>query len=174
MKCQKCRLREATLHATQYVDGKECSVHLCLPCALSAGFDPSNPMSIGAILKALPASSTLLGRAFATSPAGDAARCPACGTTIEEACATGKLGCPACYEAFRATVSRALGLERKGRKPFRGKIPPLADRAEERAARRDRLARLLREAVAAERFEEAARLRDELSAMEKPLPGGEG
>lgn len=173
MKCQKCFLREATLHATQVVDGKESSVHLCLACAISEGFDPANPMSIGTLLLESLSRRPLLARAAGeVEPSvGGAVRCPACGTTLEEARESGRLGCPACYEAFRGTLERALGLDRPGCMPYRGKLPPMADAAEERAARRARLGRLLEEAVAAERYEEAARLRDELAAL--AVPGGE-
>lgn len=174
MKCQKCRLREATLHATQYVNGEECSVHLCLECAVSAGFDPTNPMSIGEVMGNVSRPGTLLARAFEDAPrGGDAARCPSCGLALSDARESGRLGCPACYEAFRATVSRALGLGREGRAPYRGKIPPMADLAEERAAKRARLSRLLAEAVAREQYEEAARLRDALASLASS-GGGEG
>ncbi|MBQ7251646.1 MAG: UvrB/UvrC motif-containing protein [Kiritimatiellae bacterium] len=174
MKCQKCLGREATLHATQYVDGKECSVHLCIACAISEGFDPANPMSIGAILENALSRQSLLARTAAEedAPDTDAARCPACGTTLADARGTGKFGCPACYEAFRATAERALALGRAGRKPYRGKIPPMADAAEALSARRARFARLLDEAVAAERYEEAARLRDALAALDGGAAGG--
>ena len=172
MKCQKCFGREATLHATQYVDGKERSVHLCLACAISEGFDPANPMSIGAILENALSRQTLLARTADDASAGDATRCPACGTALADARRTGKLGCPACYEAFRATVERALGLA--GRAPYRGKLPPMADAAEALSARRARFVRLLEEAVAAERYEEAARLRDALAALDGTAPAGRG
>lgn len=36
-------------------------------------------------------------------------RCPACGFSVHELVATGLLGCPACYEVFRAEIARQVG-----------------------------------------------------------------
>jgi protein-arginine kinase activator protein McsA len=39
-------------------------------------------------------------------------RCPHCGTTAEQATATGLVGCPLCYEALQETLIREVGLHR--------------------------------------------------------------
>lgn len=35
-------------------------------------------------------------------------RCPECGKTLEEARQSGRLGCPACWDAFRVELSEIL------------------------------------------------------------------
>ena len=39
MLCEKCKENEATVHMTQFMDGRVGSVHLCEECASAMGVD---------------------------------------------------------------------------------------------------------------------------------------
>lgn len=98
--------------------------------------------------------------------AGDAA-CPACGLTRHEFKTRGRLGCARCYETFRPHLLRLFERVHDATR-HAGRFP---GRTVGRPALTDALAKLrgrLREAIAEERYEEAARLRDELRRAEEP------
>ncbi len=79
-------------------------------------------------------------------------RCPACGFSIEDYRRTSRLGCPSCYSVFA--------------REFDGMPTTSADTPEgQDTSTREKLERQLREAVAREDYESAARLRDELKTL---------
>ena len=87
--------------------------------------------------------------------------CPACGLTLGAFKQRGRLGCPRCYQVFRPHVVALLervhdATAHRGRFPGRTvrKAPDPIDLTE----LRNRLA----QAIAAEQYEEASRLRDRL------------
>lgn len=110
--------------------------------------------------------------------------CPACGMAAQEFKQKGRLGCPRCYEAFRGDLVPLLqrvheAASHRGRLPAnspslettgtRAAADPAAATSE-RASSTERLAELrrrLEDAVRGERYEEAARLRDDLRRAEK-------
>ena len=97
-------------------------------------------------------------------PMTDDAVCPACGTPYAHFRAQGRLGCPHDYEVFRSLLeplfervhSTAGPACRQGSARHRRRI---------RQARRVELEAQLKTAVAAEKYEEAARLRDAIRAL---------
>ncbi len=87
-------------------------------------------------------------------PADIITQCPACGFTIEDYRRTSRLGCPDCYSVF-AREFTTLSSTAADSPESAGDEPPS----------REKLERRLREAVAREDYESAARLRDELKAL---------
>jgi protein arginine kinase activator len=166
-RCDHCGEREAVIHLTQVVDNTISTLHLCEQCAAAKGVDTSAPMSkfpLGEFLASL-------GKATSedASAAGAEGACPGCGATLADFRRTGRLGCAACYGAFEAhlrdLLRRLHGTTEHAGERYRGAAA--APKAE--AAAPDRLADLkerLRHAVEAERFEEAARLRDAIRGLE--------
>ncbi len=93
-------------------------------------------------------------------------RCERCGFTPAEFKKLGRFGCPACYEAFRNLVDPMLENMHNGIS-HTGKVPT---RALERRSVYDRLTRLeidLTEAIKSERYEDAARARDEINQVKQ-------
>jgi protein arginine kinase activator len=154
--------RPATVHLTDIVDGKKREAHLCDRCARDRGLVPAGAgpqLDLSALLG-------LLGAARPAAPA-DAA-CPACGLSYGAFKAAGRFGCPHDYDAFRAALDPLL--ERVHRATAHaGKVPAAA-----RAAEADTLRGRLRDAVAAEDYEEAARLRDRIRALGARAEGTTG
>jgi protein arginine kinase activator len=151
MKCQYCS-NPATVHLTNIVNKQKKSLHLCQACAEKQQLVAQQELNLPAILQ------TLLGQHL--GPASDElARltCPACGVKYMEFRAEGRLGCPHDYEVFRAglvpLLQRIHRAERHvGKRPRRRPTALQAQIVELRSK--------LRAAVAAEDYEEAARLRD--------------
>ena len=156
LKCDLCS-NPATVHLTQIVNHKVHKVDLCEECAQAKGVtDPSGFSLADLLLKAS------LSPEAAATPSG--MRCEQCGFTQGDFKKHGRFGCPHCYETFRDTVEPMLENMHKG-VAHSGKVP---QRALERKSLHDRLARLetdLQEAIRSERYEEAARFRDEIHQL---------
>jgi len=150
--CQKCP-EEATVHLTETVGGRRRELHLCPACAREAGVAlPEAPpvLALDAVVQSLIV--THVGELV-----GELARstCPDCGLKFMEFRARGRLGCPNDYRVFAKGLLPLLG-HAHGATRHVGKAPrPRAD-----AGDRLRIRTRLRDAIAREDYEEAARLRD--------------
>src|SRR3954467_14728935 len=145
MKCQFCS-KPATIHLTDIVNKTKREMHLCDACAREKNLipDPPEELNVPAVLQ------LVMNR--------DAV-CPECGTPYAHFKAQGRLGCPHDYEAFRSLLEPLVEKIQKKAVRHVGKGPPPHHRRLGRARRAELEARL-RTAVAAEQYEEAARIRD--------------
>ena len=97
--------------------------------------------------------------------------CTSCGLTYGDFKKSGKLGCENCYQAFRSPISQAMK-NIHGTNEYKGKIPRgQADKYSELLIKRElaenRL--LLKKAVEAEEFEEAAKYRDIINNLQMKI-----
>jgi protein arginine kinase activator len=156
MTCQRCS-DEASVHLTETVDGERRELHLCAGCARSAGLAP-------------PAKVPLLGLdevvqglivAHVGELVGELAEltCPDCGIRFMESRALGRLGCPADYALFAKGLLPIIS-DQHGATRHVGKTPRRSRVAADRVRLRRRAE--LRDAIALEDYERAARLRDQL------------
>lgn len=91
--------------------------------------------------------------------------CPTCSTELAALASDGRLGCPDCYRHFHEELRTIL--ERfHGASAHIGMMPAATTPAELRRREIARFRSLLDRAVAAEDFEEAARLRDQIQDLE--------
>lgn len=160
--CQSCKQNPATIHYTEIRDAEKKELHVCEACAQSQG------MTSGPVLTALPPMLAELVKAPRGVPSGPAPRCPSCGISFAEFREKGRLGCPNDYEFFRESLDPLLE-KIHGACEHKGRLPEGA--GEEGGQRADRLLRLRRElqqAVKAEQYESAARMRDEIQRLEQP------
>lgn len=155
LKCDLCS-KPATVHLTQIVNNKVHKVDLCEACAQAKGVTDPSGFSLADLL----VKSTL-----SAEPVPSAGiRCEQCGFTQADFKKHGRFGCPACYETFRDLVEPMLENMHKGT-AHSGKVPR---RALDRKSLHDRLSRLeseLSEAIKSERYEDAARFRDEIAQV---------
>ena len=160
MKCQSCS-NPATVHITTIEKGgQKRIVHLCQACAEQQQLVKQQELNLPAILQAL------IGQHV--GPLTDELSrlaCPVCGTKYMEFRAEGRLGCPHDYEVFRPGLLPLLqrihrGVRHVGKAPRHGRL------SDGLQAELIDLRRRLREAVTAEAYEEAARLRDLLRQKE--------
>ncbi len=171
--CQQCHERPALYHVTRVVDGNtEQDLHLCEVCAAQHGeamlkgpvLDPS--FSIQQFLAGLLAGITDQTEAQAAQETANSRRCPRCGCGYHEFTKTGLLGCPECYDAFSEQLE-PLVRRIHGKTRHEGKVPRRGGGALMRRRRVEELRKALAGAVAAEQFEQAAVLRDQIRALER-------
>jgi protein arginine kinase activator len=176
--CQLCAKRPASTHLTELEPGtgQRQELHLCAMCIQRLGLKlEAGPPPIATILDMKPEESSSakikinLNVNTVTVAAVEEERCPSCGLAYGEF-GSGKLfGCSHDYVAFSDKVEGLLRnyhgvCTHKGRRPENAQLPAHM----ELAAQRNQLDVALRKAVAGEKFEDAARLRDELRRLEKP------
>jgi len=175
MLCEKCQKNEAVVRSTELADGKPVrESQLCEECAGEAGLPQVAPKVIS-----LSDLFGLLNLGHAGTKEADV-RCPDCGMTLRDFRTKGRLGCPRDYEIFRAHLEGLLekvqgATKHVGRIPARegSARPPKRARAASRGDESlEKLRRQLREAVESERYEDAARLRDRISEIERTQGGG--
>ena len=85
--------------------------------------------------------------------------------TLEEIAAEGKVFCPQCYADFREELSRTIR-SIHGNVTHTGEMPAKLSAVQEKENKKASLKKALEAAIAAENFEEAATLRDEIRALE--------
>ncbi len=93
-------------------------------------------------------------------------KCPVCGMTFHEFRQKGLLGCPNDYQEFEQHLAPLLERAHGGNAFHTGKVPPNASRDQQRQNRLLRLRGSLKEALAREDYEGAAKLRDEIKKLE--------
>ena len=164
MKCERCGERDAVVHLHQVAGGEVTKVHLCESCAAEQGIATPEGIAktpLGQLLAAMGKPSEEL----AGEP-GETESCKHCGATLDDFRATGRLGCPECWQVFAGPL-RGLLRRIHGATHHRGEqyLRPGDAAPDGRAVTRDLRARL-QEAVAHENFELAAELRDRLRELE--------
>lgn len=154
MKCQICD-NPATVHLTDIVNKKKRELHLCTKCARERNLIPEPPgaqqLDLKALLNVLMHPFPHAGQDAPDTVTPVVEACEVCGITLAEFKAEGRLGCPHDYESLRPALEPLL--ERIHRSTAHvGKAP--------RAVRVSEWQKQMAAAVAAEDYEEAARLRD--------------
>jgi len=186
MKCDMCE-SEATVFLTQIVKGQMTQVNLCEKCSKDKGV--TDPMGFQL-------ADCLLGSQKKSRPAPDpdeSLACPTCGFTRAHLKKIGRLGCPECYKTFGDDLEAMLRAMHKGTRhvgkapgrtpvmlslgaghthPHRGSAPaapPAPPQPLSPAGVKKRLGELrdaIERAVSEERYEDAAKLRDEMRELE--------
>lgn len=153
-----CCPNPAVVHEIVVKNGLKAEVHLCAEHAQERGF--LLPTSQGPALIV----GKLLEQARPAAPKAPKA-CTSCGMTMVQVRESGLVGCPLCYRSFEQELSAIIERAQAGATAHVGHHPAHAALLIDRAALRNRLARELRDAVAREEYERAARLRDRLSQL---------
>lgn len=165
MLCSDCQTREAQVFLKQIVNSQVTQRALCQECAQRLGAAPSaSPDAL--LMQVLAGIESLL--TGAPVEARRPVQCPTCGLRYSKFQETGRLGCADCYESFEAALADLLRRVH-GSDQHRGKLPKGSREAKQRDRRREELSRLeraLKTAIEAERFEEAAALRDKIQQLQ--------
>jgi len=165
-KCGRCS-KSAVLHITELRHGEVQALHLCEACAKeylskSSTVNPDEmPPGVESEAEVAEDLDEL-----------DQRVCPSCGITFKEFRAQGRLGCPHDYIAFEDELLPLLE-NIHGETEHCGKIPKRAPDSSQQQFRLIKLRSELRSAVDEERYEDAARLRDEIKHVETRPPGAE-
>ena len=163
MQCQLCD-KPATVHLTEVTDGEKLERHLCEECAQKEGITISVEL---APIKSVPVKELLSTLAAAQSEAEDLAglNCPECHLRWADFRKSGLLGCPGDYEAFAEPLGRLIEQAQGGQHEHLGKTPKRLGANVSVQTTLRKLRHELKEAVAHEDYEGAARLRDEIDKL---------
>jgi len=172
MICERCLQNPATVHVTELAEdavfgseGKSHGVaeqHLCNACAGESDL-PHQQLSLKKSPKEI---WNLLQVSARRARSGANRACPECKTTLLDFRQKGRLGCPRCYEVFAEHLEDLL--ERiHGATEHIGRVPGIDPETVSRMQKKSELERALDEAIREEAYESAARIRDELNALEK-------
>ncbi len=168
MLCEECQTEPATVHVTRIVNNQKSEINLCAKCAQKRGetgiaMEPS--FAFHSILAGLFEPESLV-MSHPARPRAD--RCTQCGMSLSEFRRSGQLGCSHCYVQFERELQPLLRRIHRSAEHV-GKTPLAANGRHHLQREVERLRERLRQAVAREAFEEAARLRDEIRRLEQRL-----
>ena len=163
--CDDCKEKPASVHITKINNNKKMERHLCESCAQKSGelsFPNDAQFAVHDFLKGM------FNHGYAGPPVPGDAACPNCGMTYADFSRSGKIGCGECYSTYGERLEPVLR-RIHGTACHTGKVPK---RGGGKLAVRQRLRELranLEGHVMREEYEQAAKLRDEIRAVEKQL-----
>ncbi len=160
MLCQICKEEEATVFFIEINQEEHHSVHLCENCAQQKHLQEVLNKSAKIIQKLW---ASLTHGESKEKPDAIVGACPHCGLTFAQFKKTGQLGCSVCYDHFWEILSpwlrqfHHLDQHDKALTNFRH---------QQQLPEGTRLKAALADAIARERYEEAATIRDQLRKLE--------
>lgn len=154
------------MHLTEIGSKMKKEIHLCDDCARE--HEASLPHTVGSVPShSAPGSpeADIVGPASDEEPTGV---CKECGISFAEFRSTGRVGCPEDYVFFRKGLNPIL--ERiHGSIRHRGKVPPQAGEKSVRQRELMKLSDELERAVREEKYEVAAKIRDQLHELREEI-----
>lgn len=185
MLCENCRKREANVKYSENINGVKKELNLCEECSKKLGITQMSfniPIDFsnffGGFMEdfATPEFMPLLQEIKQL-------KCNNCGYTFDDIAKTGKMGCEECYSVFEDRIDPILKkiqgsnhhIGRIGKiidnkisnKNNENKINQKDDKPQKEQDRLSELKQELKQAIQEERYEEAAKIRDEIKKIEK-------
>lgn len=182
MLCENCGKREANVRYSENVNGVKKEMHLCEECSRKLGItdrmdfrmpvlDFSN--FFGSFLEdfSTPDFMPLLNEVKQI-------KCDSCGSTFEDIINTGRYGCANCYDVFEDRMDPILK-KLQGSNRHNGRLGKISDnnvkfekKDEQKPENKinnklEKLQEELKQAIKEERYEDAAKIRDEIKKEEK-------
>lgn len=183
MLCENCKKREANVRYSENINGIKKEMHLCDECSKKLGitdkmdfrmptFDLSN--FFGSFLEDFSSSSDFMPLLSEVKQI----KCDSCGSSFDDIINTGRYGCANCYDVFEDRMDPILK-KLQGANRHNGRLGKISDNKvkfekEENKKKSDssenKLQKLqddLKLAIKEERYEDAAKIRDEIKKEEK-------
>lgn len=164
MLCDICGKNQATVHLTEIIDNQMTELHLCEECAQKKSAEMESQFGLSDLLAGLAEFEKPVAEKEAVS-----VKCPNCSLTYADFKKIGRLGCGDCYLAFRKYLGTLLKRIHGSSLHF-GKTPHKGVAVKGEAVTVETLRLELQKAIDSEAFEEAARIRDQIRALEKAQP----
>lgn len=156
MMCEKCGINPAAVTLTKVINGNKSVVKLCASCAHENNIYKDLNMDLGF--------SSLFSSFFSENEQiPESVKCPLCNMTKTEFLKRGKPGCSNCYSVFEDSMKPLLK-KIHATVTHTGKV--MGTHGGKSENKIDLLKAQLKEAIAKEEYEMAARLRDEIKEME--------
>ena len=158
MMCENCGKNPATTHLKTVLNGVVHEKHFCSYCAANEGYGNIGKLSLTNMLASMFGESISRGKPISK-------RCECCGASFSDIAQSGRVGCSECYSTFRAELLPSLN-RLHGKAIHIGNIPS-SEKAEETTEEKIKnLKKKMAEAIETERFEDAAKIRDEIRTLE--------
>ena len=169
MMCEECGIRPAKFHLMTIINDERAERNLCPVCMAKyqkhlPGIDFSN---LAGILNSILDGRSVRGKETEDEKFG-ALTCEQCGMTYAEFQKCGMLGCANCYKTFKTPLD-ALLQRIHGNTQHAGRIPGSVRSGVSIRMNIDRLKQRLQKAIAEEEYEQAAKLRDSIRALNAQL-----
>lgn len=185
MLCENCGKREANVRYSENINGVRKEMHLCEECSRKLGITdrmdfrmPALDVSnfFGSFLEdfSTPDFMPLLNEVKQI-------KCNSCGSTFEDIINTGRYGCPNCYDVFEDRMDPILK-KLQGANRHNGRLGKISNnnvklnnneqkednKSENKTDNKlEKLQEDLKKAIKEERYEDAAKIRDEIKKMSK-------
>lgn len=183
MLCENCKKREANVRYSENINGVKKEIHLCDECSMKLGIAekmdfrmPSLDFSnlFGSFLEDFSSSSDFMPLLSEVKQL----KCNSCNSSFDDIINTGRYGCPNCYDVFEERMDPILK-KLQGANRHNGRLGKISDNkvkfeSEEESSLaktpKDKIEKLqndLKLAIKEERYEEAAKIRDQIKKEEK-------
>ena len=172
MLCEQCKKNQANTHVKSIINGEVTELSLCSSCAAKMGYGNvfDHMFDIGSMI------SGFMGEPMASALAQER-KCPGCGLSFAQISKGGRVGCAKCYDVFYdrllPSIKRIHGNTIHTGKRLRKPQLTSGEAAVQNAAA-EKIAALsqdLKNAVANQEYEKAAKLRDKINEL-KAQNGG--
>ena len=169
MMCEECGIRPAKFHLMTITNDERTERNLCAVCMAKyqkqlPGIDFSN---LAGILNSILDSHTGKQKETVDETLAELS-CEQCGMTYAEFQKCGMLGCAGCYKTFKTPLDAFLQRVH-GNTQHAGRIPGSVRSGVSIRMNIDRLKQRLQKAIAEEEYEQAAKLRDSIRALNAQL-----
>lgn len=184
MLCDNCGKREANVRYSENINGRKKELNLCEECSKKLGIgqiDFNMPIDFSSFFEGFmddfgaPEFMPILNEIKTL-------KCDSCGYTFDQIANTGRLGCKDCYDVFEdrldPIIKRIQGANRHvGRigkiidEKIDSKVEPKEQNKKQKEKTQvseiEKLQEKLKIAIKEERYEEAAKIRDEIKKLQK-------
>ena len=184
MLCDNCGKKQANVKYTENINGKVRELNLCEECSKKLGIgnmDFSMPIDFSSFLGGF-MDDLMVPEIMPMIDNLKTITCKNCGSTFENIMNTGKVGCKDCYSVFEDRLdpilkklqgaNRHVGrigkmIDNKIDSQNRNKENPNKEGKKLEENKLEKLQKELKEAIKEERYEDAAKIRDEIKKLEK-------
>lgn len=179
MLCDNCGKREANVRYSENINGRKKELNLCEEC--------SHKLGIGQMDFSMPIDFSNFFEGFMDNFGSNefipmlndlkTLKCNSCGYTFDDIANTGRLGCKDCYSVFQDRLDPIIK-RIQGSNKHVGRIGKIIDskidnkeavkeESKKPVSEKEKLENELKDAIKEERYEDAARLRDEIKKLNK-------
>ena len=178
MLCQNCGKNEANFRYTQIINGVKKEMNLCEECAHKLGVGEINinmPIDFSNFFVDLLNEYEDSGF-MPTLALPKVQKCDKCGLTFDDFIETGKFGCDNCYRAFEQRIDPILKrlhgnsnyVGRSVKKiSAKNEINKTKEKLDSKNEKIEQLKKELKQKIKEEKYEDAAKIRDEIKKLEK-------
>ena len=177
MLCDNCGKREANVKYSENINGRKKELHLCEKCSEKLGIgkmDFNMPIDFSSFFGGF-MEDFLEPQYMPMFKEVKELKCENCGYTFDDIANTGKLGCANCYEVFESKLDPIIR-KIQGANSHTGRTGKILENkiVEEQKNKekvtenkKEKLQEELKKAIKEERYEDAAKIRDEIKKEEK-------